>query len=312
MARWEGTTLVDLHPPGPDLAGTLKVGDQVQAFDPTTKKPTTQTVQRVFINHDTDLMDVTLALDPVTKATKDVVVGIKQQDAAVASHGSHAPPTSSTEMIHTTQKHPWLTTKGWIKAGDLHLGDHVLRLDGTTATVTKLHVIPGEEDMYDLTVSNIHTFAVGAQQFVVHNVGPACSPEAAAAQARADQLFSNGKQAADQAQPNNWFGKKVTVGVAQMTDPNTGAVQKLVAINGGSFSRWGGYITPLLHDDEILVNDLIGPNQLHAERLLEQYQEQMGMNVDGVGVSRPPCGPSGQNCIAWLRSLGEWVVGRPI
>jgi hypothetical protein len=141
----------------------------VQAFNPATKTQSTQTVQNVFINHDTDLIDVTLALKPIAKSSKDVVAGKKQQDVAVASHGSHAPPMSSKETIHTTQKHPWLTTQGWITAGNLHLGDQVLRLDGETAMVVALKVVPGEQNMYDLTVSNMHTFAVGVGQWVVHN-----------------------------------------------------------------------------------------------------------------------------------------------
>ena len=150
-------------PKGEQTIGTLKVGQQVQAYNPATKTLSTQTVQQVFLNHDTDLIDVTLAVHPVAKQTK-------QQQVAVVSHGSHAPPVTF-EVVHTTQKHPWLTTKGWITAGLLHLGDQVQQLGGATATVVALKVIHGAADMYDLTVSNVHTFAVGAEQFVVHNCG---------------------------------------------------------------------------------------------------------------------------------------------
>ncbi len=160
-------------PSGAKAINTLAVGDQVQAFDPATNKQSTQTVQHVFINHDTDLLDVTLTLDAGSPITAHGLTGTsKQQQAAVVSHGSHAPPStqsSSTETIHTTQSHPWLTTKGWITAGKLHLGDHILRLDGTTARVTNLHAVAGEQDMWDLTVSKVHTFAVGDGQWVVHN-----------------------------------------------------------------------------------------------------------------------------------------------
>jgi hypothetical protein len=149
-------------PNGEQKIGTLHVGEQVQSYDPTTKTVSTQVVQQVFINHDTDLIDVTLAVHPATKQTKS-------QQVAVISHGSHAPPATTTEVVHTTQKHPWLTTKGWITAGQLHLGDQVQRLDGTTATVVGLKIIDGTAFMYDLTVSNVHTFAVGTSQFVVHN-----------------------------------------------------------------------------------------------------------------------------------------------
>jgi RHS repeat-associated protein len=70
-------------PSGEKAIDTLQVGDQVQAFDPATNKQSTQTVQHVFINHDTDLLDVTLALDPGSHMTSHSMAGTsKQQQAA--------------------------------------------------------------------------------------------------------------------------------------------------------------------------------------------------------------------------------------
>jgi hypothetical protein len=155
-------------PTGEKPIADLQVGDQVQSYDVATHKETTQTVQKVFINHDNDLIDVTIRVDTTTKPTTKADINTKQQDAEVKSHGSHAPPT---ETIHTTEKHPWLTTNGWVTAGELHLGDHALQLDGSIGTIVALQVVPGEQDMYDLTVSNVHTFAVGNGQWVVHNCG---------------------------------------------------------------------------------------------------------------------------------------------
>lgn len=39
------------------------MGDQVTAYDPATGKSSTQTVQHVWVNHDNDLLDVTLHED---------------------------------------------------------------------------------------------------------------------------------------------------------------------------------------------------------------------------------------------------------
>ncbi|HZR39854.1 MAG TPA: RHS repeat-associated core domain-containing protein, partial [Ktedonobacteraceae bacterium] len=155
-------------PQGSQAISTLQVGDHVQAYDPTTRTVSTQTVLNVFINHDSDLIDVTLAMKPQGTTTTEGTN--KPQQVAVKSHGSHV-PTVTTEKVHTTQNHPWLTTKGWVTAGNLHLGDQVQQLDRKTATVVALKVILGSEDMYDLTVSNVHTFAVGSGQLVVHNSG---------------------------------------------------------------------------------------------------------------------------------------------
>lgn len=121
----------------------------------------TQTVQQVWINHDHDLLDVTLVRHPPVAQTKP-------QRTAVVSHGSQAPP-AQVEVVHTTQKHPWLTTQGWVTAGGLQIGSEVQLLEGGTATVVGLRVVEGTASMYDLTVSEVHTFAVGDGQFIVHN-----------------------------------------------------------------------------------------------------------------------------------------------
>ncbi|GCE13576.1 RHS repeat-associated core domain-containing protein [Tengunoibacter tsumagoiensis] len=156
-------------PDGEQRIDTLKPGDKVTAYDPATKQPSTQKVQQVFLNHDNDLIDVTLSATDQAPNAKETEPNTKQQDAEVKSHGSLAPPSAAAETVHTTQKHPWFTARGWVNAGDLKVGDQVQQLDGRTATITELHTVAGEQDMYDLSVSTIHTFAVGELQLVVHN-----------------------------------------------------------------------------------------------------------------------------------------------
>ncbi|HEV2236265.1 MAG TPA: RHS repeat-associated core domain-containing protein, partial [Ktedonobacterales bacterium] len=154
-------------PTGEQAIGSLKAGDQVTAYDPATGKPSTQTVQHVWINHDNDLLDVTLHQDGQPAQTD---APSKTRQVATKAHGSQAPP--SAETIHTTEKHPWLTVdRGWMKAVDLHIGEHVVELGGRTATITALRTRPGEADYYNLTVSVLHTYAVGSLQAVVHNTG---------------------------------------------------------------------------------------------------------------------------------------------
>ena len=173
-------------PSGERPIATLKVGDQVIAVDPTAGKASVQTVQQVFLNHDTDLLNVTLrtTTHAAPKAAAKTAfpaldAAHKQRQAALASHGSHAPPASATttsttaesdETIHTTANHPWLSAdRGWIVAGQLHLGEPVLRADGSTAEVVALTTVHGSAPMWDLTVSQVHDFAVGNGAYVVHN-----------------------------------------------------------------------------------------------------------------------------------------------
>jgi hypothetical protein len=78
--------------------------------------------------------------------------------------------TAGTEVIHTTASHPWLSgDHGWVRAGTLHVGEPVRLLDGATATVVGLRVVPGAGPMWDLALDATHTFAVGKAQAVVHN-----------------------------------------------------------------------------------------------------------------------------------------------
>ena len=113
----------------------------------------------------------------------------QQRLAALADHGSHtlllgsAKSTAATtqlgdETIHTTANHPWLSAdRGWIVAGHLQLGEPVQRVDGSVAVVVALTVVHGTAPMWDLTVSNIHDFAVGNGAYVVHNCNRNCSGE---------------------------------------------------------------------------------------------------------------------------------------
>ncbi len=155
------TTLV-ATPHGERTIGSLTVGTQVVAYNPATKHSSVQTVQHVFIDHDSDLLDVTLRSTPTRgPPAAHHSQHSQKQPAAAASH---------EETVHTTASHPWLSAaRGWVRAGKLRLGERVLRADGTTATVVGLHVVSGAASMWDLTVSRVHTFAVGAGQFVVHN-----------------------------------------------------------------------------------------------------------------------------------------------
>ncbi len=172
-------------PSGAQPIATLQVGQQVQAYDPTTGKVTTQTIQQVWLNHDSNRLDVTLAVQtaPATTAAQDAS-SARTQQRQVASHGRRGPPDATTaattpattatattqEVVHTTANHPWLSADhGWLLAGALRVGEPVRLLDGATATVVALRTLPGVGPMWDLSLDAVHTFAVGDTQAVVHN-----------------------------------------------------------------------------------------------------------------------------------------------
>lgn len=84
--------------------------------------------------------------------------------------GSHGKVTRQKEVLHTNEKHPFLTKeKGFIPVSQLKPRMHVLQADGSYGVVARLTLVPGTQAMYNLTVAQDHTYAVGTEQWIVHN-----------------------------------------------------------------------------------------------------------------------------------------------
>jgi hypothetical protein len=125
-------------------------GAQVLATDPRTGKTQAETVDKVWVNHDTDLMDVVVRT------------------------------AAGTGTVDSTAHHLFwdLTTKAWTEADQLRTGDRLWTPDGRLATVTHTLSVPGAENMLDLTVANDHDlYVVTADTSVlVHNCPDIISP----------------------------------------------------------------------------------------------------------------------------------------
>ncbi|GCF11756.1 RHS repeat-associated core domain-containing protein [Dictyobacter arantiisoli] len=135
--------------------GVLKPGNVVWAYNGAKKQTELEPIKHVWINHDNDLVDLTLT----TKIE--------------ASKGK--PAHEISETLHTNQKHPFLTVeKGFLSVAQLKLGMHVVEASGRAGVVTGWKSVPGTQTMYNLEVTQDHTYAVGAGQWVVHNETPAC------------------------------------------------------------------------------------------------------------------------------------------
>jgi len=124
----------------------VRVGDMVLATDTATGKTQAERVTTLWVNHDSDLMDVTVRT------------------------------ASGTSTIHSTQHHLFwdLNTQAWVQAEHLSEGMALKTPNRATATVVGTTVIPGAAGMWDLTVNNDHDFYVvvsaGSQTAVlVHN-----------------------------------------------------------------------------------------------------------------------------------------------
>ncbi|MGQ4385535.1 RHS repeat-associated core domain-containing protein [Streptomyces sp. SAS_270] len=145
----------------------VKPGDNVAAGDPDTgKRKGSRTVTARLVHHDDDLVDVTIRIDDGHTAT-----------------------------LHSTSRHPFWddTTHSWEPAAGLRPG-HVLN----TATDKHVQIVdvnsrPGEADMYNLTVVDLHTYYVlaGETAVLVHNSG-GCIPWSSGSVSRASKSLADG------------------------------------------------------------------------------------------------------------------------
>ncbi|MEU3518144.1 polymorphic toxin-type HINT domain-containing protein [Streptomyces sp. NPDC006654] len=127
--------------------GDIKAGDKVEAADPKTgKHQGARTVQHVWINHDHDLLDLTIR-------TKN----------------------GHTATLHTTANHPFWddTTHTWVAAGLLHRGNALSTASNGHAYVVAANPTPGTANRWNLTVQQLHTYYVvaGGTSVLVHNTG---------------------------------------------------------------------------------------------------------------------------------------------
>ncbi|MCE7989402.1 MAG: DUF3990 domain-containing protein [Caldilinea sp. CFX5] len=113
-----------------------------------------------------DVGDQVLAWDEVTDATGYYTV--------TAVWGHEDPVTVQLvvngETIDTTPEHPFLTVDGdWVAAGALQVGDKVRNAAGENGLVEAVEFAATSQVMYNMTVADAHTYAVGDGQWVVHN-----------------------------------------------------------------------------------------------------------------------------------------------
>ncbi|MEU2334794.1 ricin-type beta-trefoil lectin domain protein [Streptomyces sp. NPDC013172] len=130
--------------------GKIRTGDKVESANPDTgKHQGARTVQHVWINHDHDLLDLTIR-------TKN----------------------GHTATLHTTANHPFWddTTHKWVAAGKLHQGDALNTITNGHAYVVAAQPTPGTANRWNLTVQQLHTYYVvaGDVPILVHN---SCGPD---------------------------------------------------------------------------------------------------------------------------------------
>ncbi|MGW1557705.1 polymorphic toxin-type HINT domain-containing protein [Streptomyces sp. NPDC002144] len=155
--------------------GKLKPGDKVVAADPQTgKRRGARTVTARIVHLDNDLVDVTI-------------------------HGSDG----HTATLHTTSNHPFWdgTSHAWVPAGALQPGHTLNTSTDHHAQIVGVETRPGQGDMYNLTVEQLHTYYVlaGNTPVLVHNSNgcPEVSIYKAPGTGMTDRLLKDGFHESD-------------------------------------------------------------------------------------------------------------------
>ncbi|WP_234790778.1 polymorphic toxin-type HINT domain-containing protein [Mycolicibacterium wolinskyi] len=148
----------------------LGVGDLVWSTDPASGQSGPQTVQAVLVNHDTDLLDLT-----ITNAAGDTaVINTTSGHPFYSPSRAHNPISGLAASTTPTQAYG----PGWIDAQDLRPGDGLYTPNGAAAQVNTTAPVAGAADMWDLTIETTHTFYIttSAATVLVHNC-PAPAPQ---------------------------------------------------------------------------------------------------------------------------------------
>ncbi|MBL8537074.1 MAG: hypothetical protein JNM59_06685 [Hyphomonadaceae bacterium] len=136
----EGTLVAT--PSGPRRIEQIEVGDSVFAWDPETGAVTTQVVERLI------------------RPEPKVVWRLEVENV-----------DGTMEVFGATDDHPWFVEGvGWVQSRDLSVGQRIETSDDRGLAVLHVEATDRVEATYNLTVSGPHTFLIGSNGAIVHNL----------------------------------------------------------------------------------------------------------------------------------------------
>lgn len=181
----------------------------------------------------------------------------------------------------------WLLSK---RSRDYALGMHVLRADGLWGMVTGWKVVPGTKVMYNLEVAQDHTFTVGADEWVVHNMC-AYSP--------VFKLLRFLGNKTDETRINENLPPRMVRGGP--STPNVAAALVSYMTGNGGMSEWETFVSGRLGHSEQQAVDW-GADRLTS--LVNQYGSGGDASLTVV-TQYWPCGPDSLDCAGNI-SGGSW------
>ncbi|MFF3467684.1 ricin-type beta-trefoil lectin domain protein [Streptomyces sp. NPDC002619] len=235
----------------------IKTGDKVEAADPANgKHKGPREVTATLINHDYDLVDLR----------------IQRTDG-------------STDTLHTTSKHPFWddTLHTWVPAGELLTGHTLNTASDHHVHVTDVTPRPGDRDMYNLTVNDLHTYYVlaGETPVLVHNSN--CSSNA--------KILGDNLEASGVTRPADTAAHHIVASTSQKAaaarqqlakfgiDINDASNGVFLPRGSASANPTGASVHSRIHTDDYYsyVNDLIGGarNANEARDVLGHLRRQL-------------------------------------
>jgi len=120
----------------------IEIGDKVWAFNEETGEKSLQEVVHLIFGEGTkELVDITL---------------------------------ENGELLTATTEHPFYVNNEWVNAGDLTNSSDLLSFGGENIAIEFIKSYTQEQEVYNLTVANDHTYYVGKNAILSHNAKKSC------------------------------------------------------------------------------------------------------------------------------------------
>jgi hypothetical protein len=183
----------------------VRTGERVWAFDHASEHWQLRSVLECYQSrHEGDFVVLDVAGETITSTPGHPFWVIEGRALPARPQPDHVPAAPARSRV----------SGRWVDAGDLQVGDVLLLKEERVATITSRRTRPASEPVYNFQVDDLHCYAVGAKQVLVHNNSALASLEASMPPpAEGTKWIGRGPMPAlpPQAQPGgviNWLAKK--------------------------------------------------------------------------------------------------------
>lgn len=139
-------------------------------------------------DHGDDLVEITVAGENIKATSKHPFWVVEGQGLESRPKPEHVPEVLANAAI----------SGRWVDAGDLRKGDVLLLKLGQQAPVTALSVQQVCQKVYNLQIEELHCYAVGVSQVLVHNNSGDDAARARELQESINRLCEQARQAQEQ------------------------------------------------------------------------------------------------------------------